>query len=129
MFRPPEHPLILSVLIGVGTQIITMLFLSIIFAWLSFEDENNRATFVTSLLVFFIFMGIFAGYYSARMYKLFKGINWLRCTLLTAMIYPLSIFTVFLIIDISLAMEKSSASVRTSEIFVLKFLGWICGYF
>jgi len=56
-------------------------------------------------------MGIFAGYYSARMYKLFKGIYWLRCTLLTAVIYPFTILVIFLINDISLALEESSAAV------------------
>jgi len=54
-------------------------------------------------------MGVLAGYHSARTYKMFKGIYWLRCTILTAVSYPLTIMITFIIIDIFLAAEKSTS--------------------
>ena len=62
--------------------------------------------------MFFIFMGIFAGYYSARYYKMFKGIYWLRCTLLTSTLYPTIMFSLFLLVNMVLAFEKSSGAVN-----------------
>jgi transmembrane 9 superfamily protein 2/4 len=56
-------------------------------------------------------MGIFAGYYSARIYKMFEGKHWLVCTLLTATAYPTMVFAAFLIINIALLLEKSSGAV------------------
>jgi len=56
-------------------------------------------------------MGLFAGYYSARIYKMFKGRYWLRCILLTAIAYPLIILISFLFVNMFLAFEESSGAV------------------
>jgi transmembrane 9 superfamily protein 2/4 len=89
-----------------------MIFLTIIFSWLGFKHQEYRGTFLTYLFLFFVFMGIFAGYYSARYYKMFRGVYWLRCTLLTAILYPSIIFSLFLIVNIVLSFEESSGAVN-----------------
>ena len=44
---------------------------------------------LTALLLLFVFMGSFAGYYAARMYKLFGGKAWKKNTVSDPLIYPL----------------------------------------
>ena len=56
----------------------------------------NRGTLVTSLCLIFVFMGSFAGYYSARIYKLFHGKEWKKNTLLAALFYPTVMGIIFL---------------------------------
>lgn len=56
-------------------------------------------------------MGIFAGYHSARTYKMFKGIYQFKCALFTATLYPSIVFTIFLILNIGFAFQQSSATV------------------
>lgn len=52
------------------------------------------------MLLLFVLMGAFAGFTSARLYKTFKGKQWQRCTLLTALLYPGIVFAVFFGLDI-----------------------------
>lgn len=60
-------------------------------------------------------MGIFAGYYSARVYKMFKGSHWIRCTLVTALFYPGVLFLCFYLVNIALIFEDASSAVRNWE--------------
>jgi transmembrane 9 superfamily protein 2/4 len=98
-----------------------MMFLTIIFSWLGFKHQEYRGTFMTYLFSIFIFMGLIAGYYSARIYKMFKGRYWLRCILLTAVAYPLIIILSFLFVNMFLAFEESSGAVTIFSFFFLTF--------
>ena len=70
---------------------------------------------LTALLVLFVLMGSFAGYWSATMYKFFNGKMWKRCTLATALLFPSMIFAIFWALDIMVGHAKplvrSAASV------------------
>lgn len=43
-----------------------------VFAVLGFLSPANRGGLMTAMLLLFVFMGVFGGYYSARLYKIFK---------------------------------------------------------
>jgi len=70
----------------------------------------NRGTLLTSLCLLFVFMGSFAGYFSARVYKLFHGKEWKRNTLLAALFYPTVMGVVFLGINFFVWYVGSSTS-------------------
>lgn len=72
VFRPPTNPSLLSVYVGTGMQLIGMSVVTMIFAVLGFLSPANRGGLMTAMLLLFVVMGIFGGYYSARLYKLFK---------------------------------------------------------
>ena len=72
MFRPHTNPSLLSVYVGSGMQLIGMAVVTMIFAVLGFLSPANRGGLMTAILLLFVVMGIFGGYYSARLYKLFK---------------------------------------------------------
>lgn len=55
---------------------------------------------LTALLVLFVLMGSFAGYWSATMYKFFNGKKWKRSTLATALLFPSIIFSIFWSLDL-----------------------------
>lgn len=55
---------------------------------------------LTALLVLFVLMGSFAGYWSATMYKFFNGKMWKRSTFATALLFPSMIFAIFSALDI-----------------------------
>lgn len=88
VFRPPEASMLLSVLIGTGTQVLAMAFLVVVFALLGFLSPANRGGLSTALLLLFVFMGSFSGYVSARLYKMFLGKEWRTTTILTACLFP-----------------------------------------
>lgn len=59
---------------------------------------------LTAILVLFVLMGSFAGYWSATMYKFFNGKKWKRCTLATALVFPSMIFAIFWALDMMVGM-------------------------
>jgi transmembrane 9 superfamily protein 2/4 len=65
----------LAVFIGSGVQLGSMLVLTLVCACLGFMDTSYRGSLVIAIILFYNFMGIFAGYYSARIYKMFN-VKW-----------------------------------------------------
>jgi transmembrane 9 superfamily member 2/4 len=76
VFRPPPFRMLLSVLIGSGVQVFSMGIITLVFALLGFLSPANRGGLMTAVVVLFLLMSLFSGYFSARMYKLFKGTEW-----------------------------------------------------
>ena len=66
VFRPPDSASLLSVYVGTGVQILGMVFITMVFAVLGFLSPANRGGLMTAMLLLFVLMGIFAGYFSAR---------------------------------------------------------------
>lgn len=77
---------------------------------------------MTALLLLFVFMGVFAGYYATRLYKMFKLTEWRRNTLLTALFFPGIVFAIFFTINMFLRGEKSSGAVATGTLVALLVL-------
>ena len=89
VFRPPTYsPMLLSVLAGSGIQILAMTICTMGCALLGLTSPSNRGGLLTTLLMLYVFMGSFAGFAAARVYKLFGGKQWKRNTALTATLYP-----------------------------------------
>jgi len=66
---------------------------------------------MTAMVVLFVVMGIFAGYFSSRIYKMFKGVHWRKNMITTAMLFPGVIFTIFFVLNLVLWVEGSSGAV------------------
>ncbi|CAG0907001.1 unnamed protein product [Cyprideis torosa] len=88
VFRPPRKTLLLSVLVGSGTQVLIMAAVTLVFACLGFLSPANRGSLMTCALVLYVCLGTSAGYVSARLYKSLGGERWKTNVLLTAMLCP-----------------------------------------
>lgn len=115
----------LSVFVGSGVQLFFMTVATLSFAMLGLLSPDNRGSLGTGLVFLFVFMGSFAGYYSSRTYKLFRGTDWNRNTTLTAFFFPSVVFAVFFIINIALFYQGSSGALPFGALFTLLFL-WLC---
>ena len=73
VFRAPINYGLLCVYVGTGVQIFAMTLVTMIFALLGFLSPSNRGGLMTAMVLLWVFMGIFAGYSSARLYKMFQG--------------------------------------------------------
>lgn len=101
VFRPPtSYPMIFCILAGTGMQLLVCIFFLIVFSAIGFLSPANRGSLMIALLFIFVLLGSLAGYTSARLYKTFKGKQWQRCTLLTALLFPGICFTVFFTLDL-----------------------------
>ncbi|CAA6666154.1 unnamed protein product [Spirodela intermedia] len=112
VFRPPVNSGLLCVYVGTGVQFFAMTLVTMIFALLGFLSPSNRGGLMTAMVLLWVFMGLFAGYSSARLYKMFKGGEWKKNTLKTAFMFPGIAFAVFF----------SSGAVPFGTMFALVFL-------
>ena len=71
-------------------------------AALGFLSPANRGSLMTTLLLLYVFMGLFAGYFSARTYKMF-GETMAKQTLQTALLFPTIFCGIFYIKFICMA--------------------------
>lgn len=125
VFRPPDYPMMLSVLLGSGTQVISMTMITLVFACLGFLSPATRGGLMTSMLVMFVFLGTPAGFVSSRMYKMFGGIQWKSNVMMTAVVAPGSIFAVFFGLNLVLWAKESSAAVPFGTLLALVAM-WFC---
>mmetsp|Transcript_17633 Transcript_17633/g.57054 ORF Transcript_17633/g.57054 Transcript_17633/m.57054 type:complete len:414 (+) Transcript_17633:343-1584(+) len=122
VFRPPLNPSLLSVYCGTGVQLFGMTLITMVFALLGFLSPANRGGLMTAMLLLFVFMGLFAGYFSARLFKTFKGAEWKKNTIKTAFLFPGVIFGVFFCLNMMIWGERSSGAVPFGTMFALCFL-------
>lgn len=122
VFRKPRFGKLLAVSVGSGVQILGMSIVTLIFALLGFLSPAHRGGLLQSMMMLFTFMGVFGGYSSARLYKVFNGEDWKTNTLMTAMLYPGVIFLVFFILNLFIWGQKSSGAVPFTTMFALLVL-------
>jgi len=79
---------------------------------------------MTALLLLFVFMGMLAGYYGTRTYKMFNLTNWKTNALKIALFYPGTIFGGFFILNLFVWGEKSSGAAPFGTLCVLVVL-WL----
>ena len=124
-FRPPARmPTLFAVFAGIGTQLIGMAGVTIVFAAVGFLSPANRGALMIALLLTFLLMGVAAGYTTARLYKLFNGARWQRVTLFAALGFPGFIFSVLFILNAFVWAAKSTNAVRFTSMFAVLCL-WL----
>ena len=80
-----------------------------IFTILGFVSPSYRGGLMSIMLLLFVFMGIFAGYFSMRFYKFFDGEYWKTITILTGLYFPGLIFISFFLINAFIFFSSSSS--------------------
>ncbi|KAI6191138.1 Transmembrane 9 superfamily member [Aphelenchoides bicaudatus] len=124
VFRPPPYPLLLSVFVGAGSQLLLCSSITLVFACLGFLSPANRGSLMTFALVFYVLFGIVSGYVSARLYKMNHGINWKTNIILTSTLIPGILFSVFFVTNSILWTKGSSAAVPFGTLVALLSL-WL----
>jgi len=78
------------------------------------------------MVLLFVFMGIFAGYYALRFYKMFGGTYWKSVAIATAFFFPGVVFTLFFIINFVMfvAAHSSSGAVPFTSLLSIKAM-WL----
>lgn len=119
VFRPPTNSDLLCVYVGTGVQFFGMMLVTMIFALLGFLSPSNRGGLMTAMLLLWVFMGLFAGYASARLYKSFKGTEWKRIAFRTAVTFPGIVSAIFFVLNALIWGQKSSGAVPFGTMFAL----------
>lgn len=119
VFRPPSHRMLLSVLIGSGTQLGVMIGITLTFALLGLLSPSNRGSLFSVVLILYVVLSSIGGYISARFYKTFKGENIKTNMILTALLVPGILFTGFFLLNFFLIYSKASGAVPFGTMVVM----------
>lgn len=122
VFRPPEHVNLLSALVGTGCQFFCAALAMLVFACFGFVSPAHRGGLMTAMLLTFVLMGTFSGYFSARNYKMLGGSDWRTNTLWAAMLVPTIIFGIFFVLNFVLWSEGSSGAVPFGALCKMLFM-------
>ncbi|KAK4184610.1 hypothetical protein QBC35DRAFT_47085 [Podospora australis] len=125
VFRNPPNPLLLSIFLGNGTQLFVMAGFTIAFALLGFLSPANRGSLGTIVILLYTVLGFIGGYTSARMYKSLQGDKWKLNIILTPLLVPGIVFSVFFLLDLFLWAEQSSGAVPFGTMLVLVAIWFI----
>lgn len=122
VFRKPPHSKALAVSVGSGVQLLVCSCVTLVFSAVGFLSPVHRGSILQGMLLLFTFAGILAGYTSARFYKMWKGEDWKKTTLLTALLYPGTVFSIFFVLDLFIWGTRSSGAVPFTTMFALLVL-------
>lgn len=139
VFRPPPNPRLFAAVIGSGIQIFFMALITIFFAMLGMLSPASRGALGTCAIFLYVFSGLIAGYFSARLYKTMRGRKWRRTALLTATLYPGIVFTTCFFLNFFIWGKHSSGAVPFTTMLALLclwfgislplvYLGYFFGY-
>ncbi|CAO3567999.1 unnamed protein product [Mortierella alpina] len=119
VFRTPPYSSLLCAILGSGVQVLVMTISIILFAVVGILNPSYRGGFVSFGLFLFVFAGVFAGYYSARLYKAFKGTSWTRNAILTATLVPGFMMTLVFLLNMFVWSKNSSNAIPFGTFFAL----------
>ena len=122
VFRSPPFPHLLSVYAGTGAQLLVMTLFTLLFATLGFLSPANRGALLSSILLFYVIMGVPAGYIAARFCKLLREPNHFNTTILTGTLFPGVCFAMFFVLNLIAWIRQSSTAVPFGTLVILMLL-------
>merc|ERR1719277_1264581 len=122
VFRKPPHSKALAVSVGSGVQLLVCSGVTLLFSAAGFLSPVHRGSILQGMLLLFTFAGILGGYVSARFYKMWKGEDWKKTTLMTAFLYPGTVFVIFFFLNLLIWGQSSAGAVPFSTMFALLVL-------
>ncbi|KAJ0710232.1 putative nonaspanin (TM9SF) [Helianthus annuus] len=128
VFRAPSNASLLCVMIGDGVQILGMAVVTIMFAALGFMSPASRGALVTGMLIFYMILGILAGYVAVRMWRtIFCGDHrgWVSVTWKVSCFFPGIAFLILFTLNFLLWGSHSTGAIPFS-LFVILILLWFC---
>ncbi|KAF9890117.1 hypothetical protein FE257_006278 [Aspergillus nanangensis] len=125
VFRSPQSPLLLSVLVGNGAQLFMMTGVTVVFALLGLLSPANRGFLATAILLIYTVFGFIGGYVSARVYKSFGGEAWKRNIVLTPVLVPSLIFGTFFLLNLFVWAKGSSGAVPFTTMLALVMIWFV----
>ncbi|KAM0472845.1 hypothetical protein ACHAPX_008522 [Trichoderma viride] len=125
VFRKPKAGILLAPLVGSGMQLFVMAMGLVALGALGVLNPSFRGGFISVGVGLFIFAGLFSGYFSARVFKSFDGIDFRANAIVTALLFPGLIFGLIFILNLFVWAQASSTAIPFGTLVAILFL-WLC---
>ncbi|KAH3668156.1 hypothetical protein OGAPHI_001910 [Ogataea philodendri] len=125
VFRPPKNPMLLSVLVGSGLQLLLMALSTCGFALFGLLSPSNRGSLATLMFILYAVFGSVGSFTSAYIYKFFQGEDWKTNMILSPFLVPGALFAFFIFFNFFLIFANSSGAVPIGTMFVIVLVWFI----
>lgn len=125
VFRTPQHPIALSVLVASGTQLLCMSTATLAISMSGFLNPQNRGSLVSALILSFVLSSFFSGFVGAVLLKFFKRQAW-KNAFAIAFFLPGAFFSMYLVMDVLHWAKHSSSAVPFLTIVALMAMWLLC---
>ncbi|KAI0562188.1 Endomembrane protein [Gracilaria domingensis] len=123
VFRTPQHPVLLSIFCGSGSQTLWMVTITLFFALLGFLSPAYRGGLITTMLSLWVLASAICGYASARVYSSFEnGQHRKLVTMGSAFLFPGLTFALFFVLNLFVWGSGSSGAVPFTTLLLLLFM-------
>ncbi|KAL1323489.1 hypothetical protein HN51_033809 [Arachis hypogaea] len=117
--RHPPNSSLLFALVGIGTQLLILLFVLLFLAFIGTLYPYSRGGLLNYLVLLYALSTVFAGYSSASFYGQFVGNGWERSISLAAILYTGPVFVVASILNIIAISYGATTALPFSSIIVI----------
>lgn len=117
VFRRPVYGGLLTPIMGSGIQLLIVFIGLIVCLHMGWYHPAQPGSLVRWFTFFFLLGGAPAGYWSARIYKVFRGKSWILNSVLTAFVVPAAILIVVFVLSMITWAQQSSLAIS--------FSGWV----
>lgn len=125
VFRMPTRPMVLSVMVGNGVHLVCMCAVTLVFALFGFLSPSNRGSLATVLLICWTLFGCVSGYVSSRTYTSLGGDQWKPNLVLTAILFPVIVFSIIGLLNLFLIGASASGAVPFGTILAILLLWFL----
>ncbi|CAD6250719.1 unnamed protein product [Miscanthus lutarioriparius] len=122
VFRPPCNLVLLSALVGIGTQLAAQILLVILLAIIGML-YIGRGAIVTTFIVCYALTSFISGYVSGALYSRHGGKNWIKVMAMTASLFPFMCFGIGLVLN-TIAIFYGSLAAIPFGTMVVVFILW-----
>jgi hypothetical protein len=119
VFRFPPYVSLFTAMLGAGTQLLCMVGLLLMLALLSVYSPTAKGAIATAAIVLYSLTAGAGGFVAGRMYKQFGGTNWVWNTILTASLFPVPTFVVFVILNSAAWSRGATAALPIGTILII----------
>ncbi|XP_044722067.1 endomembrane protein 70 domain-containing protein [Hirsutella rhossiliensis] len=125
VFRKPRAGSLLAPMVGSGMQLLFMAVGLVLLSALGVLNPSFRGGFISVGVGLFIFAGLFSGYFSARVFKSFDGVNYRGNALVTALLFPGLTFGLVFMLNLFVWAQASSTAIPFGTLMAMALL-WLC---
>ncbi|KAL6010671.1 Transmembrane 9 superfamily member 1 [Asimina triloba] len=122
VFRPPRNLVLLSALVGTGSQLAALILLVILLAIIGML-YIGRGAIVTTFIVCYALTSFISGYGSGGLYSRNGGKNWIKSMILMASLFPFMCFGIGFILN-TIAIFYGSLAAIPFGTMVVVFVIW-----
>ena len=117
--------MLLSILVGSGTQLFLMIIFSMFFAAIGFLSPSSRGSLSTVMFMLYALFGFVGSYTSMGVYKFFHGPYWKANMILTPLLVPGFIFLCITALNLFLVFVHSSGAIPATTLLFIILLWFV----